>query len=278
MAILPSLTELLKAGVHFGHKETKWHPKMAEYIFTVRNGIQIIDLEKTVEKLKQALEFLRTVVEGGGVALFVGTKPQARKHVQEAADRVNAPYVTERWLGGTLTNFAVIQKLVRKLEDIEQELSAPEVEAKYTKLERLMFERERARLTAVVGGIRTLKGLPQVIILADVIHDETAVREARRKLVPTIALCDTNTNPEVVTYPIPANDEASRSIELFMSLFGKTIEEGVAARAAKATEAAAWSEKARAETVGPEEKEVVVPDEIMVEAVKKVGLKEELVV
>ncbi|MEW6610131.1 MAG: 30S ribosomal protein S2 [Patescibacteria group bacterium] len=278
MVTLPSLTELLKAGVHFGHKETKWHPKMAEYIFTVRNGIHIIDLEKTLERLKSALEFLHGVIEGGGAALFVGTKPQARMHVKEAAERAHAPYVTERWLGGTLTNFAVIQKLVKKLEDIEQKLVSPDIEAKYTKMERLLFERERHRLAAAVGGLRALKGLPQAIILADIIHDETAVREARRKYVPTIALCDTNTNPDLVTYPIPANDEASRSIELFMSLFGNTIEEGMSARAARASEEAMRAEKTEEEPSGAMEEEVLIPEEIVEEAAKKAGVKEEMVV
>jgi small subunit ribosomal protein S2 len=273
MPTIPSLQDLLKAGVHFGHRETKWHPKMAPFIFTVRNGIHIIDLEKTVEKLKAALIFLHDVARKGGVALFVGTKPQSRAHVRAAAESVGAPYVTERWLGGTLTNFTVIHKLVKKLEDIERKLADAEAEKKYTKLERLMFDRERERLVEVVGGIRTMKGLPQAMILADVIHDETAVREARRRSIPTIALCDTNADPEEATYPIPANDDASRSIEFIMKLCAGALREGTEGRALEKAESERVQEAAEAALT---EEATVVPEEIVKEAAVKAKLKEEI--
>ncbi len=272
MPEIPSLLDLLKAGVHFGHKEQKWHPKMKPYLFTVRNGIHVIDLEKTVEHLKRALEFIKDTVAKGGTALLIGTKPQARKFVRAAAEQSNSPYVVERWLGGTLTNFSVIQKLVKKLESIERKLGDPEVDAKYTKLERLMFDRERQRLEEAVGGIRNLKGLPQIIILADVLHDETAVKEARRRKVPTIALCDSNVDPEVVTFPIAANDDASRSIELIMQLCAGAINEGVVARAAAAD---VLMKEAQA-VVEEEAGEVAISEDIVKEAAKKAGLKVEI--
>src|SRR3989338_8959230 len=274
MPTIPSLQDLLKAGVHFGHRETKWHPKMAPFIFTVRNGIHIIDLEKTVEKLKTALEFLKGVAAKGGVVLFIGTKPQARAHVRAAAESADAPYVTERWLGGTLTNFVVIHKLVRKLEEIERKLADADADKKYTKLERLMFDRERQRLVEAVGGVRAMKGLPQAVVCADLIHDETAVREARRRQVPTVALCDTNADPEDATYPIPANDDASRSIAFLMKLCAEAGREGVAARATAAAEASQAQEAAAAADAAEETAQV--PEDIVVEAVKKAKVKEEI--
>lgn len=270
MPTIPSLQELLKAGVHFGHRETKWHPKMAPFIFTVRNGIHIIDLEKTVEKLKAALAFLQDVARAGGTVLFVGTKPQSRLLVKTAAESIGAPYVTERWLGGTLTNFGVIHKLVKKLEDIERKLGDAEAEKKYTKLERLMFDRERQRLMEAVGGIRSMKGLPQAVVLADVIHDATAVREARRRGVPTVALCDTNANPDEVDNAIPANDDAGRSIELIMRLCAEAVKEGVQGRA----EAAAESARAQEALSEELEETAAVSEDIVVEAVKKAKVEE----
>lgn len=278
MSLIPTLQDLLKAGVHFGHRETKWHPKMAPFIFTVRNGIHVIDLEKTVERLKVALEFLKNVAAKGGTVLFVGTKPQSRVYVRTAAESVGAPYVTERWLGGTLTNFTVIQKLVRKLDEIEHKLGDEEAGKKYTKLERLMFDRERTRLVEAVGGIRTMKGIPQAMVMADLIHDETAVREGRRRQIPIVAICDTNANPDYATYPIPANDDASRSIEFIMKLCTDAVREGMETRTALAD---AQDQAAAAPSVLPAalnaaEETIVVPEEIVIEAAKKAGIEEEI--
>lgn len=273
MPSIPSLAELLKCGVHFGHKEEKRHPKMQPYLFTLRNGVYVIDLEKTVVCMQKALTFITETVMKGGTALFIGTKPQAKHHVKAAAIRAGAPYVTERWLGGTLTNFSVIQKLVKKLESIEKKLQDPDVEAKYTKLERLMFDRERQRLDDAVGGIRTMKGLPQLIILGDVLFDETAVREAQRRNVPTIALCDSNVNPEVVTYPIPANDDASRSIEVIMQLCADAVLEGMQLRAQ--TQSASLAQAPDTSTSDDESSlSDKVSEDIVREAVKKAKLRE----
>lgn len=222
---IPTLLELLKAGVHFGHCHSKWHPKMAPYIYTIQNTVHIIDLEKTTEKLKEALEFLKDLVKKDGVVLFLGLKPTVEKIVKQTAEEVKMPYVTERWIGGTLTNFSVIRKLMEKLDKLEKDKDSGEL-AKYTKKEQIEFDREIERLLKMVGGIRSLKKTPDVLFIVDCKKAKTAIQEARRKKIPTIAITDTNVNPEKIDYPIPGNDDSIKSVRLITGLVVEAIKRG----------------------------------------------------
>lgn len=250
------LVELLKAGVHFGHQRSRWHPKMAPYVFTVRNGICIINLEQTADKLRQAMAFAREVVAKGGTVLYVGTKRQAREIILEAARRVSMPLVTERWVGGTFTNFATVSKIITKLTQLKSDRDSGAF-GKYTKKERLVIQREIERLEEIIGGISSLEKLPAAVFIVDLKHERTAVREARKLRIPIIALADTNTNPEGIDYPIPANDDASKSIRLITEFITEAIEEGKheAARRAEvaAREAAEATAKAQAEAAAKTE-------------------------
>lgn len=233
MTEIPELLKMLKAGVHFGHRESKWHPKMAPFIFTSRGGVHIIDLEKTVESLKSALDLLRDVVAKGGTVLFVGTKKQAAPILEKYAKEVGMPYVSVRWLGGTLTNFKVIIGLVKKLQQYEEQESADDYEKKYTKKERHDFSVDKERLETMVGGLRGLEKLPDVVYIIDVKAEKTAVREAKRKGITTVAVCDTNVDPSDISYPIPANDDATKSIEMITGLVAEAVREGIASREQK---------------------------------------------
>ena len=217
-----SLMEMLKNGVHFGHQTKYWHPKMKPYIHTNRGGLYIIDLEKTADKLKQACDFLSKTVASGGKVLFISTKQQAQPIIKAAAKEVKMPYITDRWIGGTLTNFNNITKLVRRLKDLRKKRDEGELE-KYTKLERLKFNEEIEYLEKLVGGIENLEKLPQALFIVDIKKEKTAVREARNKKIPIVAMADTNVNPELVDYPIPANDDATKSIKFIV----KTIIESI---------------------------------------------------
>ncbi|MGB9637531.1 MAG: 30S ribosomal protein S2, partial [Microgenomates group bacterium] len=203
----------------------KRHPKMAPYIQTVKNTIHLINLEKTRQKLTEALNFISDLSTKDGIIIFVGTKPTAKNIIKKYAEMVEMPYVNERWLGGTLTNFQTISALIEKFKRMLKEREEGEWQ-KYTKKERLDLERELNRLEKMVGGIRNLNRLPDALYIVDIITEATAVREAKRKKLPVIAIVDTNANPEDVTYPIPANDDASKSIELITSLVTEAIKEG----------------------------------------------------
>ena len=222
---IPTLLELLEAGVHFGHRYSKWHPKMAPYIYTTKNTVHIIDLEKTVEKLKEALEFLKDLVKKDGKVLFVGLKPTIEKIIKEKAEEAKMPYVTERWLGGTLTNFSIIKKLIEKLEKFEKDKAAGEF-SKYTKKEQLEFDREIERLLKMIGGIRSLKKNPDALFIVDCKKAKTAIREAKRMKIPVVALVDTNVNPEDANWPIPANDDSIKSVKMITGLVVEAIKEG----------------------------------------------------
>lgn len=224
MSQIPELSELLKAGLHFGHQTARWHPKMKPYIFTVRNGIHIIDLEKTSEKLEEALTFVEKVVKNSGVILFLGTKPQSQEVVKNAALAANTPYSINHWIGGCLTNFSQIKKLIEKYNDLKAKKESGEL-AKYTKKEQSLFDKEIERLEQMVGGMTNLKKLPDAIFIVDVKHEATAVNEANKKKVPIIAICDTNSNPDLIDYPIPANDDGIKSIGLIVNLMAETIKE-----------------------------------------------------
>jgi len=224
-----SLKELLEAGVHFGHQTRKWNPKMKEYIFISRGGIHIIDLQKTLRHIDKAYQFIRDTAASGKKILFVATKKQARLPIMEAAKSVEMPYVTERWLGGRLTNFQTVSKSIRKLEDIEKVLEGPEREM-LSKKESLQLEREREKLERNLGGIREMDRLPGALFVIDTQEEETAVREARKLGIPVVGIVDTNADPDVIQYLIPGNDDAIRSIQLFTKLAKNAISDGIAAR------------------------------------------------
>ncbi|MBI5077560.1 30S ribosomal protein S2 [Candidatus Falkowbacteria bacterium] len=221
-----TLQDLAKAGAHFGHQSSRWHPKMKQFIFAEKNGIHVINLEKTLEYLNAALEFVKKTVSEGGTVLFLGTKKQAQDIVKDAALACGMPYVIFRWLGGTLTNAHSILGLAKKLRKLKEAKASGELEAKYTKKERLNIDREIARLEIIVGGIERLEKIPNAIFIVDIKKEKTAISEANRKSVPVVAICDTNVNPDLVTYPIPGNDDAVSSIRLFVNLMAEAVKEG----------------------------------------------------
>jgi small subunit ribosomal protein S2 len=226
---------LLESGVHFGHRTNKWNPKMRQYIFTERNGIHIIDLQQTVKLLDDSYDFIRDTVAGGGTILFVGTKRQAQDTIAEQAARCGMPYVNERWLGGTLTNWFTIQKRIFELERLERLRDSGEINL-LTKKEGLMIEREIARLEKRLSGIRTMKGLPEILFVVDVNREDTAVHEANVKNIPVVALVDTNCDPKNVDYVIPSNDDAIRAIKLLVGKIADAVMEGMTIRGKEADE------------------------------------------
>jgi len=222
---IPSLLDMLKAGVHFGHRQGKWHPKMKPYIFGTRNGVHIINLEITQKKLEQALDYIKQTVAKGGTVLFLGTKTQAKDIVRDAATSCNMPYIVERWLGGTFTNSHTILKLIKKYRTMKEEAAKGEWK-KFTKKEQLVKERELQKLDTLLAGLADLEKLPDVLFVVDMKTEKTAVRESNRVNVPIVAICDTNVNPELSTYPIPANDDAIKSIEMITNLVAEAVQEG----------------------------------------------------
>lgn len=220
-----SILEMLKSGVHFGHRLSKWHPKMQPYIFGARDGIYIIDLEKTAAKLKEATAFLKEVAKKDGKVLFIGTKNQAKEIIRNQASKVNMPYIIERWVGGLFTNWPVISKLIRELKELKKEKEIGGF-AKYTKLEQSKLEERITRLEKLVGGIGNLEKLPQAIFMIDTKRGKTALREAKIMKIPVVAIVDTNTNPTGIDYIIPSNDDATKAIELFTSLAAEAIADG----------------------------------------------------
>lgn len=222
----PTLEELLNAGVHFGHLSSRWNPKMQPYIFTTRNRIHVLNLEKTLDKLKLAMDYAKNIAAGGGTILFVGTKRQAKDEVKKAALSCGMPYVTIRWLGGTFTNFKTIQKTIRKLERLQKLRESSDFEVKYIKKERLLIEREIAKLENLFEGIKTLKKLPEAVFAIDINHDKIAVKEAKSVGVKIIGLADSNSDPEAIEYAIPSNDDAIKAISLMANLIAGAINEG----------------------------------------------------
>ena len=224
-----SFEELLDAGVHFGHLRRKWNPNMAPYIFMERNGIHIIDLYKTMAKIEEAASGLKQIAKSGRKVLFVATKKQAKDIVATHVKRVNMPYVTERWPGGMLTNFATIRKAVRKMASIDKLMSTSNFQ-NLSKRERLQITRERAKLEKQLGSIADLNRLPSAIFVVDILKEKIAVAEARKLNIPTFAIVDTNSDPNLIDFPIPANDDASKSIELITRLMVDALEEGLSER------------------------------------------------
>lgn len=222
--------EMLDAGVHFGHLRRKWNPKMGQYIFMEKNGIHIIDLNKTVEKAEEAASAMKQIARSGKKVLFVATKKQAKEVVSELVSQTNMPFVTERWPGGMLTNFVTIRKTVKKMSNLEKLLNENKDAKTISKRERLQISREKAKLEKNFGSIADLTRLPSAVFVVDINKEHIAVAEARRLNIPTFAMVDTNTNPDLIDFPIPANDDASKSITIIVKYMCDAIKEGLSER------------------------------------------------
>ena len=229
MSPVVTMKALLESGVHFGHRTNKWNPKMRAYIFTERNGIHILDLQQTVQLLDEAYAFVRDRVAEGGTILFVGTKRQAQDTIRDEAERCGMPYVNERWLGGTITNWVTIQQRIFELERLERMRDSGELDL-LTKKEGLMIERDIARLEHRLSGIRNMKHLPDILFVVDIMREDTAVHEANLKNIPVLAMVDTNCDPKNVDYIIPSNDDAIRAIKLIVGKIADAVMEGKAIR------------------------------------------------
>jgi len=219
---MPTLTQLLEAGAHFGHKKERSHPRAKDFIYTIRDSVYVIDLEKTVLKLKQAIEYLKSQIDAGKTILFIGTKRQAKELVRKTAVNLGMPYIVERWLGGTLTNFETIGKSLKQLTELE-ELIKSEAFAKYTKKERMRIEKKANRLNLLFEGIKDLKFVPDVLFVVDTVNENVAVQEAVKINIPIVGICDTNADPALINYPIPANDDSEKTIKLILEAIEKGI-------------------------------------------------------
>jgi len=224
----PTLEELLNAGVHFGHLSSRWNPKMKANIFATRNNVHIINLERSLEKLKEAMDFVKDLSARGGTVLFVSTKRQAKDEIKKAAESCGMPYVSIRWLGGTFTNYKVIQKTIKKLEKLQKLKESPDFDVKYIKKERLLIEREMVKLENLFRGIKSMKKLPDAIFVADINHDKIAVDEAKKTKIKVIGLVDTNGDPERIDFPIFSNDDAIKAIALMTGCIAAAVNEGKA--------------------------------------------------
>lgn len=254
MAII-SMKQLLEAGVHFGHQTRRWNPKMAPYIFTERNGIYIIDLQKTVRKVDEAYQFVRNTVAEGGTVLFVGTKKQAQETIRQEAERCGMPYVNQRWLGGMLTNFQTIRSRIDRLEQLETMESDGSFEL-LPKKEVMQLQKEKERLERFLGGIRTLRRLPDAVFVVDPRKEKIAVAEAKKLGIPIIAIVDTNCDPDEIDYVIPGNDDAIRAVRLLTSKMADAVLEALegqqVAEEEPASEVEEYVEEAEAQLVEAE--------------------------
>ena len=228
MPVKADIKELLAAGAHFGHKTSRWHPKMAPYIHSKRNGAHIINLEKTVEALDEALPEITKLAAKGKKILFVGTKKQLKDLVKTAAEEAEMPYVTVRWVGGMLTNVDTVNKQIRKLKNLEKRMASGELEKRYNKLEVQRFQEEIDLLNERYGGIKEMTEQPVAVIVTDMIQDKNAIKEAKTLGIPVFAIADTNVDPTVVEYPIPANDDAIKSVQTILDYFVAAIKDGKA--------------------------------------------------
>lgn len=226
MSVKVDIKALLESGVHFGHKTSRWHPKMAPYIHSKRQDSHIIDLVKTVEALDKALPELTKIAASGRKVLFVGTKKQAKDVVRRAAEKINQPYVVERWIGGMLTNGATITQQIKKLKNLEKRMASGDLEKRYNKLEVQRFQEEIDSLNVKYGGIKDLMGKPGAVVVVDALTDANAVREAQTLGVPVFAIVDTNVNPTGIDYVIPGNDDAIKGIQLLLDYFTEAVAEG----------------------------------------------------
>ena len=242
-----TMSEMLKAGVHFGHQTRRWNPKMKQYILVERNGIHIINLFKSLDMIDKAYDFIKETVAHNGTVLFVGTKKQAQEAIKTQATRVNMPYVSERWLGGMLTNFQTVTKRVGRLKELE-EMDFDDVHGSgLTKKELLLLRREKDKLERQLGGIRNMNRTPSALFVVDINKEALAVSEANKLGIPVVALVDTNTDPELVTYPIPANDDAIRGVELLTRLMADAVADGLLERSGKAAKTEESSDQPMAE-------------------------------
>lgn len=226
MAVTVDIKALLEAGVHFGHKTSRWHPKMAPYIHSKRQDSHIIDLTKTVEGLEKALPFLTKVAASGKQILFVGTKKQIKDAVRSAAESINQPFVSERWVGGMLTNVNTVTQQIKKLKDLEKRMAGGDLEKRYNKLEVQRFQEEIDELNVKYGGIKNLNGIPGAIVVTDIITDANAVKEAKTLGIPVVAIVDTNANPSLIDYIVPGNDDAIKGVQLLLDYFIAATAEG----------------------------------------------------
>jgi small subunit ribosomal protein S2 len=231
-----SLKELLESGAHFGHQTHRWNPKMKQYIYGARGGVHIIDLTHTKSKLDEAVEFVKKTAADGGPVLFVGTKRQAKNIVKAEAEAAGMPFVSERWLGGMLTNFRTIRLQINRLRKLEQGLESGDFAAKYNKKELLDITNEVAALNRIFGGVKTLDKLPEIVVVVDVPKEDIAVAEANKLGIPVVALVDTNANPDVIDYPIPANDDAIKAVQLIVHTLAQAAADGAKQAAKKAAE------------------------------------------
>ncbi len=238
--------DMLEAGVHFGHLKRKWNPKMLPYIFAERKGIHLIDLNKTSESLEEAAHAVRQIVKSGRKVLFVATKKQAKEVVKAEAQRANMPYVTERWLGGMLTNFATIRRSVKKMESIRKLLDDKSTTS-LTKKERLLLGRQLQKLSTVLGGIENLNRVPSAIYVVDITYEDIAIKEAKKLGIRTLGMVDTNSNPNSINFPIPSNDDAANSIQLITRYLADAAIAGSKDRAQMKEESAESEEKAPSE-------------------------------
>jgi len=227
MTKIPTTEEMLKAGMHFGHRTSKWHPKMEPFIFGQRLGVHIIDLRKTQKLLAEALEFISKLASENKTILIVGTKDQVKSQVIKAATQADMPYVDNRWIGGTLTNFLVIKKLIKNYLDLKEKKESGKL-SKYTKKEQLDFARKIEKLERIVGGMKNIKKIPDALFIWDIKKEKTALAEAKKKGIPVIAICDTNVNPDGVKYIIPGNDDATKAVKLILGLVAEAVKEGKA--------------------------------------------------
>ncbi len=280
MSKLPSLKEMLEAGVHFGHESKRWNPKMAPYIFGTRDKIHVIDLEKTEEALKRAADFIEELAATGGTLVMLATKRQAQEIVRTEAQRVGAYYLTNRWLGGLFTNNEEIAKRLTKMTELEDKSK----DDTYTKHEQLLMTRNLEKINDVLAGIRNLQGLPKVLFVVDAKKENNAVLEAQKMGVKIVAMVDTNSDPTKIDYPIPANDDAIRSISVIVKTIADAYEEGKEIYAKRAADEEKKAAKAEAKARGEEDekvsKEVAVEEEAAIEKAEKLekeAVKEEVV-
>ncbi|HNU96049.1 MAG TPA: 30S ribosomal protein S2 [Candidatus Magasanikbacteria bacterium] len=225
MSKMPTLLELLKAGAHFGHQKSRWHPKMEQYLFGSRNGVHIIDLEKSLIEIEKVYEYVKSLAANGKLILFVGTKRQSREIIQKAAESCEMPYATERWIGGLLTNFDEVKKRLKKYSQMKEEVRTGEVE-KYTKKEQVEFRKELEKMDVYLSGLVRLEKMPEAVYIADMRTEKTAIAEAQKTGVKIVGVCDSNVNPEKADYIIPANDDAVNAIRILADLMAEAVNEG----------------------------------------------------
>lgn len=222
--MMPTLVELLDAGAHFGHKKEKSFPRAKQFTYVIRDNIYVIDLEKTLEQLKKAIEFLKKSCDLGKTILFVATKPQAKKATKKLALDLHMPYMVERWPGGMLTNFETVRRSLKMLSDLEEKISSPDFEH-FTKKERKRIEEKKLKLESVFSGIKDMKTLPDILFIVDTAKENVAVREAQKTAIPIVGICDTNANPDLIDIPIPANDDSQKTIELILTKIDEALQE-----------------------------------------------------